>query len=142
VLNWSISMDDKVKLTKCENHHHQGSVFDTWTEWIKPQAERAQGPTGWPYSLAGLSCFMLVWPTASRTRVYMRSRRPRRWRKSVEAAPPDQSTTWLGRLATTWCQTELYKSVELPHGPINTPHSGNERTHTTFWRFHLQSSHS
>jgi hypothetical protein len=35
-----------VKLTKCQNHHHHGGVFDTWTEWAKPQAEWAQGPAG------------------------------------------------------------------------------------------------
>jgi hypothetical protein len=40
----------------------------------------------------------------------------------VEAAPP-------GRPATTWCQTNFSKSVELPHGPINTPYDGNEKTH-------------
>jgi hypothetical protein len=33
-------------LTKCQNHHHHRSVFDTWTEWAKPQAEQAQVPTG------------------------------------------------------------------------------------------------
>jgi hypothetical protein len=46
VLNWSISRDEKVKLTKCQNHHHHGGVFDTWTEWVKPQIEKAQGPVG------------------------------------------------------------------------------------------------
>jgi hypothetical protein len=39
-------MDDKVKLTKCQNHHHHGGVFDTWTKWTRPQAEWAQGPAG------------------------------------------------------------------------------------------------
>jgi hypothetical protein len=63
---------------------------------------------------AGRPCFMLVWPTALRTHVYTRSRRPRRWRKSVEASPP-------GRPATTWHQTDFSKLMELPHGPINTP---------------------
>jgi hypothetical protein len=43
VSNWSISTDDKVKLTKCQNHHHHGGVFDTWTEWAKPQSERGLG---------------------------------------------------------------------------------------------------
>jgi hypothetical protein len=42
VLNWSISRDDKVKLTKCQNHHHHGGVFDRWTKWVRPQAERAR----------------------------------------------------------------------------------------------------
>jgi hypothetical protein len=48
VLNWSILRDDKVKLTKYQNHHHHGGVFDTRTEWVKPQAERAQGPVDGP----------------------------------------------------------------------------------------------
>jgi hypothetical protein len=39
-------MDDKVKLIKCQNHHHHSGVFDTWTEWAKPQAERAQRLAG------------------------------------------------------------------------------------------------
>jgi hypothetical protein len=39
-------MDHKVKLTKCQNEHHHGGVFDTWTKW-------AQGPAGRPNSLAG-----------------------------------------------------------------------------------------
>jgi hypothetical protein len=46
-------MDGKVKLTKCQNYHHHGGVFDTCTEWAKPQAERAQGPLDRPNSLAG-----------------------------------------------------------------------------------------
>jgi hypothetical protein len=80
-------MDDKVKLTKCQNHHHHGGVFDTWTEWAKPQVEMAQGLAGQPNSMAGRPCFKSVWPVASRTHVYMRSRRPRWWRKSVGVAP-------------------------------------------------------
>jgi hypothetical protein len=117
VPNWSISRDDKVKLTKCQNHHHHGGVFDTWTEWARPQAERAKGSAGRP----GLKS---VPPVASCTRVYTRRGRPRRWRKVVEAIPP----SWL---ATTWRVTAPAKLVDLPHGPINTPppSSGNQNTH-------------
>jgi hypothetical protein len=121
VLNWNILRDNKVKLTKCQNHQHNGGVFDTWTKWVKPQTERAQGPAGRPNSLVSRPCFMSVWPAALRIRVYTRSRRPRRWRKSVDTAPPGRPATWLGRSATTWYQTNFSKSVELPHGPINTP---------------------
>jgi hypothetical protein len=128
VLNWSISREDKAKLTKCQNHHHHGGVFDTWTVWVKPQAERAQGLAGWPNSLADWPCFMSVRPMASRTHVYTRSRKPKRWRKSVEAAPPSWS-------ATTWCQTNFSKFVELPHCPINTPYGGNVDTHTPHFRY-------
>jgi hypothetical protein len=34
--------------------------------------------------------------------------------QSMEVAPP-------GRPDTTWCQTDLSKSVEVPFTPINTP---------------------
>jgi hypothetical protein len=48
-------MDDKVKLTKCQNHHHRGGVFDTCTMWTRPQAEWAQGPAGQGLRQFGLS---------------------------------------------------------------------------------------
>jgi hypothetical protein len=86
--------------------------------WHMDRVGQTPGRKG---SRADRPCFMPVWPTASRTCVYTRSRWPRRWRKSVEAAPLGQPTTWLGYPATTWHQTDLSKSVELPHGPINTP---------------------
>jgi hypothetical protein len=50
--------------------------------------------------------------------------------------------TWLGRPTTTWWVTASAKSLELPHGPINSPILVEIRTHTTFWRFQLPSSHS
>jgi hypothetical protein len=87
-LNLIISRDGKVKLTKCQNHHHHGGVFDTWTEWAKPQAERAQRSADRPNSLAGHPCFMLVWPVASRTRVYTSCRRPRWWRSQWRPLHP------------------------------------------------------
>jgi hypothetical protein len=40
--------------------------------------------------------------------------------KSVEATPPGRSTTWLGQPSTTWHQTDLSNSVEVPFTPINT----------------------
>jgi hypothetical protein len=43
-------MDYKVKLTKCQNNHHHGGVFDTWTKW-------AQGPADRSNSLAGQLVF-------------------------------------------------------------------------------------
>jgi hypothetical protein len=45
-------MDDKVKLTKCQNHHHHGGVFDT-------QPAR-QGPTGRPARVWGGSAWVLA----------------------------------------------------------------------------------
>jgi hypothetical protein len=118
-----------VKLTKCQNHHHHGGVFDTWTEWVKPQAKRAQGPTGRPNSLAGRPGLKSVRPVASWTRVYSRRGRPRQWRKVVEAIPLNRPATWLAWPAANSQVTTSIKSVELPHGPINTP-SMEIRTHT------------
>jgi hypothetical protein len=39
----------------------------------------------------------------------------------MEAAPPNQPATWLGRPASTWRQADLSKSLEVPFTPINTP---------------------
>jgi hypothetical protein len=39
----------------------------------------------------------------------------------VEAELIGRPAMWLGRLAATWLVTTSAKSVELPHGPINTP---------------------
>jgi hypothetical protein len=54
--------------------------------------------------------------------------------ESVEAAP-------LGRPATIRHQTDLSKLVEVPLTPINTPLMVKVDTHTTLWKFLLQSSH-
>jgi hypothetical protein len=43
-------------LTKCQNHHHHGDVFDMWTKWDIPQAEWAQeltGPSPWQATRVG-----------------------------------------------------------------------------------------
>jgi hypothetical protein len=45
-------MDYKVTLTKYQNEHHNGGVFDTWTKWPKPQAKWAQ-EVGWSAQLLG-----------------------------------------------------------------------------------------
>jgi hypothetical protein len=41
--------------------------------------------------------------------------------KAVDAVPPSQP-------AATWCVIALAKSVEFPHGPINTPSNENQNT--------------
>jgi hypothetical protein len=101
----------------------------------KPQAKRAQEPTGWPNSLADRPVFKVVHPETWLPCIYTRRRSPSQWRMLVEAAPP-------GRPATTWSQTDLSKSVEELFTPINTPLTVRVDTHTTLWRFYLQSSHS
>jgi hypothetical protein len=117
VPNWSISMDDKVKLTKCQNHHHHGAIFDTWTKWARPQAEWALGPAGCRNSLPGRLGFEAVRPKPCLPLVYMMRRSPSRWRP---LHPGGQPRGLVGRL-TTWHQTNLSKSVEVTFTPINTP---------------------
>jgi hypothetical protein len=46
-------MDDKVMLTKCQNHQYHRGVLGTWTKWARPQAEWVQGPIDRPNSMAG-----------------------------------------------------------------------------------------
>jgi hypothetical protein len=121
-----------VKFTKCQNHHHHGGVIDPWIEWVKPQAERAQGPAGQPNSLAGRPGLKSVQPAALWTHVYMRRGRPRQWRKVVEAVPPSRPATWLGQPTATWRVTAL-ELVELPHGCINTHLLVGIRTHTPLY---------
>jgi hypothetical protein len=66
-------MDYIVKLTKCQNEHHHGGVFDMWTKWAKPQARLG------------------TWLT----RLYVGSQgRIRGW-KAVEAERSDRSATWM-----------------------------------------------
>jgi hypothetical protein len=48
----------------------------------------------------------------------------------VEAELIGLSAMCLGRPATTWQVTALAKSVELPHGPINTALLVKVDTHT------------
>jgi hypothetical protein len=51
----------------------------------------------------------------------------------VEASPSGWPTMWLGLLAATWHVTTSAKSVELPHGPINTPYRWKSK-HTPHFR--------
>jgi hypothetical protein len=94
----------------------------------------------WAQGVAGRPTFASDWPEASWTRVYTRRGRLWRWRKSVEAELIGHLAMWLGWPTTTWQVSASAKSVELPHGPINTPLPMKVDTHTTLWRFHLQRS--
>jgi hypothetical protein len=87
----------------------------------------------WAQGVAGRLAFEVVRTKTSWTRVYMRRQRLWWWRKLVQSK-------LIVRPAATWKVTASAKSVELPRGPINTPLSVKVDTHTTFWRFHLQSS--
>jgi hypothetical protein len=100
-------MDDKVKLTKCQNHHPHGDVFNTWTKWARTQAEWAYGPADGSNSLA-------------RALVATRLHKEEKL-ESTEATPPSRSATCLRRLATTSRQTDLFMLVEVPFTPIKSP---------------------
>jgi hypothetical protein len=63
-------MDYKMKLTKCQNEHHHGGVFDMWT---KPQVKWAQGLAGYPNSLVGRPGFESARPGTWLTRLYISS---------------------------------------------------------------------
>jgi hypothetical protein len=110
-----------MKLIKCQNHHHHGGVFDTWTKWPRPQVEWAQGPPGRPNSLASRPGFEVIRPAPWLPHVYTWRRRLSQRRKLVEATPPGRLAMSLGWLATPWRQTDLFKLVEVPFTPINTP---------------------
>jgi hypothetical protein len=118
-----------------QNKCHPRNVLDTRRKYTKAANKWAQGVVGRPG-------FMSVWPAASCTRLYTRRGRQRQWRKLVEAKPHGRVETWLCWPATTWRVTDLTKLVTPPWTPINTPSLVEIRTHTTFWRFHLQSSYS
>jgi hypothetical protein len=68
-------MDYKVKLTKCQNEHHHGVLFDMWTKWAKPQDKWAKGPPGWPKSLADRLGFESAQPETLLTHLYISSQR-------------------------------------------------------------------
>jgi hypothetical protein len=136
VLNWSISRNYK---EICNSTKISVTPVMYLTRGGNVQRPLTSGPRGWP---AGRPSFMSIWHAASCTCVYTRRGRPRWWRMSVEAKPHGRPALWLGWLATTWQVTDLTKSVTPPWTPINTPLLVKIRTHTTFWRFHLQSFHS
>jgi hypothetical protein len=66
-------MDYKVKLTKCQNKHHHGGVFDMSTKWAKPQDKWAHGAASQPNSLALRPGFESARPETWLTRLYVGS---------------------------------------------------------------------
>jgi hypothetical protein len=130
VPNWSISRDDKVKLTKCQNHHHHGGVFDTWTEWAKPQAEWVQGSAAQPNTLAGWPGSKSVRPMTSWTCVYTIRGRPRLWRKgggSCSTRPAGHVAWSVNRHLVSY---RLSQVIGAPPQPYKYPCLVEIRTHT------------
>jgi hypothetical protein len=134
--HWSISRDDKVKLTKCQNHYHHGGVFDTWTKSVKPQDEWAQRLAGRTNPLAGrpgLKCSPLLCGHVST-------------QEDEDQGGGSRSTWSAGDMARpVGHHLASYRISQVggaPQCPINTPSGGNKNIHTTLWKFHLQSSHS
>jgi hypothetical protein len=98
-------------------------VHDTRRQCAKVTDQWAQG-------VAVRLAFELVRTKASWTHVYTRRERLWRWRKSVEAKLIGRPATWLGWPTATWWVTTSAKSLELPHGSINTPLPVKVDTHT------------
>jgi hypothetical protein len=135
VLNWSISRNHKEIWNSTKIRVTVGMYV---TQGDSVQRPQISGPRGWP---AGLPAFESVWTKTSQTCVYTRRERLWRWRKSVEAELIGGPATWLGWPAASWRVTTLGQVGGALHGCINTPPLPLKvDTHTTFWRFHLQSS--
>jgi hypothetical protein len=108
-----------VKLTKCQNEHHHGGVFDTWTKWAKPQAKWAQGSAGRPNSLADRPGFELARPRTWLTHLYVGSQGRIHGLKAVEAGRPFAPSRP--------CQV----GGDSPYPYISPPTAEESTTHTT-----------
>jgi hypothetical protein len=113
-------------------HTSTPGMYMTWGDSV--QWDRPVGPGG------GRPAISLGRPASSWTCVYTRRERLWRWRKFMKDELIGRPTKWLGRPAITWWVTASVNSVELCHGPINTPQLAKVNTHATIWRSHLQSS--
>jgi hypothetical protein len=105
-----------------QNKCHPGDVREMRRWGAKATNQWAQGVAGRPNPLAGQPAFESVRTKTSWSRVYTKRERLWRWRKSVEAELIGRPAMWLGWSVTTWRVAASAKSVELPHGPINTPY--------------------
>jgi hypothetical protein len=111
-------MDYKVKLTKCQNEHPDGGVFDTWTKWAKPHAKWAQGPAGQPISLADRLGFELARPEAWLTRLYISSQGRIRGLKAVDAEKSGWPATWMVERLSISSKPTLPSLWRPPFAPI------------------------
>jgi hypothetical protein len=111
-------MDYKVKLTKYQNEHHHGGIFDTWTKWAKPQAKWAQGPTGWPNSLGRRLGFESARPKTWLTCLYVSSQGRIQGLKAVEAEWSGWPATWMAGRPLICSKLTLPSRWRLPSSPI------------------------
>jgi hypothetical protein len=111
-------MDYKVKLTNCQNEHHHGGIFETWTKWAKPQANWAQGPVDRPNSLPGWPGFEMAWARTWLTRLYVGSQGRIRGSKAVEAEMSGRPSTWMVGWPSICSKPTLPSRWRLPSAPI------------------------
>jgi hypothetical protein len=115
-----------------QEHMYQIGAFQGMIKWSWPNVKiiittrvyLTRGPSGpdpKPSGPRGRPA--RVWGGSTRALVSMRLHKEEK-AESVKNVGGGRSTwpaTWVGRPATTWCQTDLSMSVEVPFTPINTP---------------------
>jgi hypothetical protein len=111
-------MDYKLKLTKCQNEHHHGVVFDPWTKWATPQVKWAQRPADRPNSLACRLGFELAQSRTFLTRLYVGSQGRIRGLKVVEAERSDRPATWMAGWPSICSKPTLPSQWRLSSTPI------------------------
>jgi hypothetical protein len=122
-------------MSKSSSH---GGVFDTWTRWAKPQAERAQGPADRPNSLAAshVLCQFGPWLRGhvSTQGVEGQGGVESQWRSRHPAGQPLGLAGWPPLGAKLMSPSRW--NPPPPPRPYKYPPTVKMRTHTTFWRFH------
>jgi hypothetical protein len=133
VLDWSISRNHKNILNSTKECVTTGMFVTRRPRGAKPQVKGAQGQVG---------------HTLSQFRPRLDGYAPKSVNKSILGLKVHgEQEEWLaghvdGRSAVHHLQTDSIKSVEAPIDLYVRILVVEFRIHTTFWRFHLQSSHS
>jgi hypothetical protein len=125
-----------------QNKYHPGMYLTRGGSVQRPLTNGPSGVAGRPNPMSGRPSFMSVWPTASLTRVYTRRGGQgggESWLRPLHLADRPCGLVGQPPLGELPPRTSRWSS---PHSNINTSLPVEIKRHTTFWRFHLQSSHS